>query len=592
MTTKLIALAGSEARAIEILGLTAVGGAQSSGFRIAALANGDDYAVLSPAVQGISVRPLKGKHTKVVELVPGKALAIADLTLLAIEADAKVAANASGGTEVDRALADWAKIYLALESEADLGGALLTLLDSLRRQLQMEKGFIVQKLADDSFGLVTAIDDDARKQWLSETLIQKALSGSEPVFVQNVVGSPFENNRSLLATGFLSVCAWPLRFRGETLGVIVLGSSLPHSPLTETEKERAAFYAAAAAHLLHVHLAEARLRAQMEKLKRLHRTEDQPLLSDSPAILSVCALARKVAPSELGILIQGETGVGKEVLARWIHSKSEVARGPFVAVNCGAIPENLLESILFGHKKGAFTGALADQQGKFLLAHEGTLFLDEIGDMPLLLQVKLLRAIQERKIEPLGGAHSIPVKVRILAASHRELPALVAAGKFREDLYYRLAEITLEIPPLRERREDIELLVATFLRELGSNKTLSARAWAWVKAQDWSGNVRELLSATKKAVLLASGETIEIEDFRMGQPRDNPASGKIGANWLGGATLREASDNFVREKVAEALARTGGRRKEAAELLGVTPRTLFRYLEEFGENPDVTEMSH
>jgi two-component system NtrC family response regulator len=487
--------------------------------------------------------------------------------------------------------ADLNRFFDIMTTSEDLTTSMLSLLENICAKLRMENGFIVQKGTDGNYETISAIEGNSRREWLGESLVQKVLSGSEPIFIQNVVGSAFENNRSLLATGFLSICAWPLRFRSQTLGALVIGSTLPRSHLTEIEHSNARLYTSIASHFLHVFLQEANLRGQMERLERLKANDDQPLLSDNPALLAMSNLARKVAPSGLGVLIQGETGVGKEVLARWIHTKSEASKGPFVALNCGAIPENLLESILFGHKRGAFTGALSDQKGKFQLAHGGTLFLDEIGDMPLNLQVKLLRAIQERRIEPLGSTQSFPFDVRILAASHRRLKELVAEGKFREDLYYRLAEITLEIPPLRERREDIPLLVSYFLEEAGAKKTLSSRTWEWLCVQDWPGNVRELLSATKRAALLANGDKIEVEDYRAGLPAEINSNKRT---WLGGKTLKEANDAFLREKVEQALERSQGNRRLAAELLGVTPRTLFRYLEEFGKTksePTMTDLS-
>jgi two-component system response regulator PilR (NtrC family) len=247
-----------------------------------------------------------------------------------------------------------------------------------------------------------------------------------------------------------------------------------------------------------------------------------------------------------------------------------------VAVNCGAIPGELLESLLFGHRKGAFTGAVKDQRGKFQQADGGTLFLDEIGDLPGTLQVKILRALQEKSIEPLGSEKTLEVDVRILCATHKNLKNLVDQGEFRQDLYYRLAEVSFEIPPLRKRREDISLIANEVLKEKNSDKRFSADAISWMQRQDWTGNVRELLSAVKRAIALCSGDLIQVHHLTLGGPQD-PSRQEL--NWLGGENLEDAKHNFVMDKVKLALQKSNNKRTQAAELLGVTPRTLFRYLE-------------
>lgn len=261
-----------------------------------------------------------------------------------------------------------------------------------------------------------------------------------------------------------------------------------------------------------------------------------------------------------------------------------------MAVNCGAIPGGLLEGILFGHKKGSFTGAVSDQAGKFVLANGGTLFLDEIGDLPESLQVKLLRVLQEGEVEALGSTKPISVDVRIVAASHKSIAHLVREGKFREDLYYRLAEITLKIPALRERAADIKLLATHFLKAQAPEKRFSASAWSWLQAQEWRGNVRELAGSIRRASILSTGSELVRDDFLLGQSTV-ATSIRAEDSWLGGRTLDEARDRFVQKKIEEALQRTDGKRKEAAELLGVTPRTLFRYLEGARSNAEVTGLS-
>ena len=298
------------------------------------------------------------------------------------------------------------------------------------------------------------------------------------------------------------------------------------------------------------------------------------------------ALAKRVASTRLSVLIQGETGVGKELMAHWIHDQSERRGGPFVAINCGAIPQELLESVLFGHKKGAFTGAFADQPGKFLAAHEGTLFLDEIGDLPERLQVKLLRVLQEGMIEPVGASRPIKVDVRILAATHRDLSSLVKEGLYRQDLFYRIAEVVTTLPPLRERPEDVALLASVFLKENAPEKVLGSATLEWLTNLPWPGNVRELRSAVKRAAALANSRELSREDFLVGLPRSE-SSGRESSHWLEGRDLEEAKQKFVQRKIQLALERSGGNRQKASELLGVTARTLFRYLEDSRERQEL-----
>ncbi len=233
------------------------------------------------------------------------------------------------------------------------------------------------------------------------------------------------------------------------------------------------------------------------------------MLGASPAMERLFDLLERVAPSEVSVLVVGETGTGKELVARALHEHGARAGGPFMAENCAAVPAELLESELFGHTKGSFTGALAERVGHFLAADGGTLFLDEIGDMPLVMQAKLLRVLEEREVRPVGSNKTIPVDVRLVAATHRDLPARCKSGEFREDLLYRLQVITLELPPLRERAGDVELLAQHFLAlaaaQMGRETSLTPEALAWLADQPWPGNVRQLENEIQRAVALSSG---------------------------------------------------------------------------------------
>jgi DNA-binding NtrC family response regulator len=304
-----------------------------------------------------------------------------------------------------------------------------------------------------------------------------------------------------------------------------------------------------------------------------------PVVRD-PAMLAVLRRAEQVAPSEASVLITGESGTGKEVVARHIHARSRRAGGPFVALNCAAIPENLLESELFGHEKGAFSGALARRIGKFEAAQGGTLLLDEISEMDVRLQAKLLRAIQEREIDRVGGTAPVRVNVRILATSNRDLPAEASAGRFREDLYFRLNVVGLRIPPLRERPADIPALATHYARHYAALNGVAARpvgadAMLRLRAHVWRGNVRELENVMHAAVLLAAGAEIGAEALELPAPPRAPDESGT-AQFIG---MR--MEDVEREMILHTLSHTFGNRTHAATVLGISIRALRNKLKDY-----------
>ncbi len=308
------------------------------------------------------------------------------------------------------------------------------------------------------------------------------------------------------------------------------------------------------------------------------------------------ALAARLATGTVSVLIQGETGVGKELVAERIHQLSPRAAGPFVRLNCAAIAENLLESELFGHERGAFTGAHSVKPGLIELAAGGTLFFDEVGELPLGLQAKILRAVEDRAVRRVGGVETLPVDVRYVSASNRDLEEEVEAGRFRRDLYYRLAGATLYIPPLRERRNEIPDLAARFVAEAGralgrSDLKLDADAIAWAGTQDWPGNVRELRSACERAALLVDEGPVQRSHFMTAaatrrRPTAPPAEGVAARpSTEPGEGLRESARREVeaveRRRILEALEQAGGNQTRAAELLGISRRTLINRLDAY-----------
>ncbi len=309
------------------------------------------------------------------------------------------------------------------------------------------------------------------------------------------------------------------------------------------------------------------------------------ILTRSPAMERLLKQAENVAKSKATCLIQGESGTGKELLARFIHAKSDRASGPFVALNCAALPETLLESELFGHEKGAFSGAVMKKAGKFELASGGTLLLDEVTEMAFPLQAKLLRVLQEEEVDRLGGTTPIPVDVRIVATTNRDVLSAVKDGKFREDLYFRLNVIPLKIPPLRERKEDIEFLAhhfkEYFVREYGKNGLDFAEdVMDELKKRKWAGNVRELKNIIERGVLLATGEKITLQDLLVEQADPGEDSTVQAGNDVIPAGTFNLSD-MEKEMVKRALSETGGNRTHAARLLGISVRTLRNKLAEY-----------
>jgi two-component system, NtrC family, response regulator len=320
---------------------------------------------------------------------------------------------------------------------------------------------------------------------------------------------------------------------------------------------------------------------QLEEENRERQRKDQGqgfenILGASPLLQEVFTAVRKVASASAPVLILGESGTGKELVARAIHHLSARHRGPFVAINCGAIPDNLLESELFGHEKGAFTGAHVQRKGRIETAQGGTLFLDEIGDLSLLLQVKLLRFLQERRLERLGGREEIPVDVRVLAATNANLKEAMRDGRFREDLYYRLGVVNIALPPLRERGEDVIVLATAFLERYAAEagrriSGFNPHALAALQAHAWPGNVRELENRVKRAVVMAEGARVTPADLELDEPLRAESR-----------PLRDVRAELERETIQRALTRNKGNVSRTAAELGVSRPTLYGLMEKLG----------
>lgn len=337
----------------------------------------------------------------------------------------------------------------------------------------------------------------------------------------------------------------------------------------------------------HVYHLEAENRAL-----RTTSADDHGILTASEKMQSVCNMVEKIAPTDATVLLLGESGTGKELLARALHKRAGRGDGPFVAINCAAIPENLLESELFGHEKGAFTGAIKSLKGKIELANGGTLFLDEIGDMPPSLQGKLLRFLQEREIERIGGREVIPIDVRVVSATHRNLRKLIDDGSFREDLYYRIAEIVVDIPPLRDRDDDAVMLAQHFAIRFATQMQtpavkLTADAADAIRAYKWRGNVRELENRVKRAVIMANRPLINAADLDL--PSVTPRSRADFDGPVHIVSLRDAREQAERQAITAALRGLSGNLSAAAKALGVSRPTLYNLMKQHELTSDVEE---
>ena len=413
---------------------------------------------------------------------------------------------------------------------------------------------------------------------ISRTLLARMRETASAVLVESTATDPrIAGAESLAGAPPFSAIAVPIAHEGRVLGALYVSARVgkllpPHVELLEV-------YASMAAGILET---ERRATALAEQVAALGDTDDDRssvIVGNSAPIRELRRTIGKVAASKAPVLVLGETGTGKELVAREVHRLSPRAREPFVAVNCGAIPPELLASELFGHKKGAFTQAHQDRPGYFRSADGGTLFLDEIGEMPLLQQVALLRVLQEGRVTPVGSDTSVPVDVRILGATNRAIADEVAQGRFRQDLYFRIAMVTLHVPPLRERQGDIMRLATHFIRAHAQELRLPSLRFtddaldALTRAP-WEGNVRELEATVGRAVLLRESPTITRADLGLAES----ATPRAGAPAV--RPLAMARDEFLRDYVRDAVSRCGGNRTAAADALMVTPRTVFKYLEE------------
>ncbi len=533
------------------------------------------------------VRPLdrdadvlvNGRKVKTARLEPWDVLRLGDCTLVYAPGEVPLEDKAPDETSALKQLESLGAFSRRLMESRDLDRALGTLLDETLALTRASKGFIL--FVENGLPVVKVARNVDRKAMppdealFSESIVQKALKDGEPQLVADALNNrEFSGCTSVINLKLASVACIPLKIGGETRGVLYLGTEKLLNLLDEVRLRTLMVYAGEAAVIVQNLLLIESLERDNKSLKEeVKASRFGALIGSCQGMQDVFSRVQRVAPTDVPVLVLGETGTGKELVARELHGRSTRSGGPFVAVNCGAIPENLIESELFGHCRGAFTGAVAATIGKFQAAHNGTLFLDEVGELPLGLQVKLLRVLQDGMVTRVGGSRPEKVNVRLITATNRNLQDDIRNNRFREDLYYRIAVVTVTLPPLRERGADIETLAQYFLQRFASEasapvRSFSPEALKALRKFRWPGNIRELENRVRKAVLFADGPQLTLADVEIPEEDERPA-----------VPLSEARDRFEREYVLEVLRKNKGNRTQTARDLGVEPRTIFRYIE-------------
>lgn len=477
------------------------------------------------------------------------------------------------------------EIAQRINSILDEDELLEKVLENAMSHLEAERGYIVMVDESDVRGFSVVVSrnfsspKDADESAASSSVINNVLKTGEPVLTFDALSDErFEASRSIVAQQILSIICIPLRLQDKTIGAIYLDSTKSRGKFNnETLKFLAVFGNLAAVAVENAKRFD-RLKNENTRLQNEVSSTNlfQGIIGKSKLWKAALDLVQRVVDTDVSVLITGESGTGKELIARAIHNQGKRRDKPFMAINCSAIPEQLLESELFGYRKGAFTGANADKKGLIEHADGGTLLLDEVGDLPFALQAKLLRVLQDKEIRRLGDVESKKIDVRIMSATNKNLHEEIKSGKFREDLYFRLNIIEIHLPALRERADDIPVLANHFMKKAGGThgrnvKRISPAVMSRLLRHPWYGNVRELQNVIERSVVLSRGEELEDEDLKLEQYSEEELA-------QAGMTL----DEFERKLVEKTLDETGGNRTRTAEKLGVSLRWLQYRLKEWG----------
>jgi transcriptional regulator with GAF, ATPase, and Fis domain len=539
--------------------------------------DGTDYQVGS---HGVSLE-INGKQCESHALRQRDVIRVGDCELVfGVEALEPSRAEPSDAAERElTALRRLTEFSEALLASYDLDRLLERLMDEVIEVTRADKAFLILMENDELHVKVARnlsrenIEDAVER--VSDSIVAKVVRTQKPLIISDALDDPeFKASESVVNLKLLSVMCVPLMYRGSLFGLIYVGNDRLVNRFGSRSLDTLLVFAAQASLLLQNALLINELKLDNTELrKKLEEHHYGEIVGACSNMKDVYRRIDKIALTDISVLITGETGTGKELIAREIHRRSPRAKGPFVTINCGAIPENLLESELFGHVKGAFTGAVSNKPGKFQAAIGGTLFLDEIGDMPLPLQVKLLRALQEKVVYKVGDHRPEPVDIRVVAATNRVLEEEIPKGTFREDLYYRLNVVTLQLPPLRDRGEDLIVLAKFFLQKYAKEFNSKVRGFTpasaiAMKKYAWPGNIRELENRIKKAAVLTDKLLLGPEDLDLKPENLDPI-----------LPLAQAKEEFQKRYINEILERNNGNRTKTAKDLGVDPRTIFRHLE-------------
>ncbi len=534
---------------------------------------------------------INGKKKRRGKILHGDRVTVGTVELTFSIFDESVPLEPDEGESREAELAGLRKLHEFSErlmASTSLDGQLEALMDAIIEVTHAGKGFLI--LLSDGERRVTIARNLEQQNLpdavhhLSDSILQKVIQSRRPLIVSDALhDTQFGSSESVMNLQLASVMCAPLIAQGQLLGVLYVGNDNVRRLFDENTLDVLTIFAGQASLILQNALLLDQLKTDRDHLaEQLEERKFGDIIGSCPSLLEVFHKVEKVAGTNINVLITGETGTGKELIAREIHRRSTRKDGPFVVVNCGAIPENLMESELFGHVRGAFTGAVMTRNGKFQAADGGTLFLDEIGEMPVALQVKLLRALQEKIVMKVGDTKPEPVDIRVVAATNRDLEEEIQRGAFREDLYYRLNVVNLHLPPLRERGDDVVVLAKYLLHkyaeEFGSKvKGFTPNALIAMKKYGWPGNVRQVENRIKKAIVLCDKTLIGPEDLDLFPE----ALADI-------QTLAQAREDFQRRYILEVLERNNGNRTKTARDLGVDPRTIFRYLEREPDAPEPT----
>jgi len=487
------------------------------------------------------------------------------------------------------------EISTAISASLNLEKVITNILDILHEQLGMERGTITlldPETNELSIEVASGLDLEEIKRGrykIGEGITGKVVAAGEAIVVPNVGKEPLFLNRTqsrdLTRSNVAFLCV-PIKLQDKTIGALSVDRLFQEDISFDEDVRVLTIISSMIAQAVRIHqlvekekesLTTENLRLKSELKKKFHPVN---IIGESKRMTDVYSSINLVSSTKATVLIRGESGTGKELVARAVHYHSERADKPFIKVSCAALPETLLESELFGYEKGAFTGANTMKRGRFELAHTGTLFLDEIGDIPLSTQVKLLRVLQEKEFERVGGVETIRIDIRLIAATNKDLEREVQEGRFREDLYYRLNVVPIFMPALRERKEDLPFLIQHFLERANREnnkqvKRISDEAWEYIMNYSWPGNVREVENAVERAVIMCQDEVIGKEHFPIDLRANIKPLHAFYSNPLNGSeTMPKAVEILERQMITEALQKTGGNKRKAAQILGLTERIL------------------